>query len=231
MPRESLPAKQARAAKIYDLLEHAMPEAKIELDYTNPLELLVAVILSAQCTDARVNLVTPVLFKDHPTAKEYAGSTPKQLEGYINSLGLFRNKAKALVNLGRELLERHAGQVPTTRAELEKLSGVGKKTAGVVSMHLKGDFAFPVDTHVFRLAHRLKLASAKDPEKVELELQKLSPKERWFMAHQLLIWHGRRVCDALKPECFRCVVAELCPSKNRWAKQPKSQRKRLSKKG
>ncbi len=211
MPRETGPHKMKRAAKVIDALDHAMPEAKIELDYTTPLELLVAVILSAQCTDRRVNMTTPPLFKDFPSAAAYAASTPKILEGYLKTLGLFRNKAKSLVKLGNALILDHGGEVPVKRAVLEELPGVGKKTAGVVSMHLKGDFAFPVDTHVMRLSRRLGFSRAKDPDDIELDLQKVLPPERWFQGHQLLVWHGRRVCHSQKPECHRCVVEKDCP--------------------
>jgi endonuclease-3 len=192
-------------------LDRAMPEAVIELDYETPLELLVAVVLSAQTTDKRVNLVTPALFKAFPTTQHYADATPAQLEAYIKTVGLFRNKAKSLVKLGAELVALHAGQVPTTRAALATLPGVGPKTAGVVSIHLGGDFAFPVDTHILRLSKRLGLSNHADPDDVEADLQKLVPREGWFKGHQLLIWHGRRVCHALSPECHRCTIAGLCP--------------------
>lgn len=196
-----------------DRLDHAMPEAKIELDYRTPLELLVAVALSAQTTDKRVNLVTPALFRDFPTAQHYARATPKQLEAYIKTVGLFRNKAKNLAALGRALVELHGGEVPTTRALLAELPGVGLKTAGVVAIHLGGDHAFPVDTHVLRLSWRMGLTAKTTPDEVEADLQKLFPVARWFQAHQLIIWHGRRVCHARSPECHRCVVAELCPKR------------------
>ncbi len=208
---EKLPQRRLRAAELFARLDAAMPEAKIELDYTTPLELLVAVLLSAQCTDRRVNMVTPKLFADFGTAAAYAASTPAKLGKYLNTLGLFRNKAKSLVKLGAALLEHHGGAVPVRREALGKLPGVGPKTAGVVSMHLGGDKAFPVDTHVMRLSRRLGLSRRLDPDDIEKSLQQVVEPDGWFKAHQLLVWHGRRVCHALRPECHRCVVAGLCP--------------------
>lgn len=190
-----------------------MPEAKIELDYTTPLELLVAVALSAQTTDRRVNMVTPALFARFRTAADYAAATPAEIEAYIKTVGLFRNKAKNLVKLGQALVERHGGEVPGQREVLAELPGVGNKTAGVVTIHLGVERAFPVDTHILRLSKRLGLSTKTDPDDVEAELRKVVPEELWFKGHQLIIWHGRRCCDALKPECHRCVVAELCPKK------------------
>ena len=192
-------------------LEAAMPEAHIELDHRTPLELLVAVALSAQTTDRRVNLVTPALFQDFPTAAHYARATPAALEPYLRSVGLFRTKARNLVALGQALEASHQGQVPTSRAALAELPGVGLKTAGVVAMHLGTDFAFPVDTHVLRLAGRMGLSRASTPDGVEADLQRLVPRPRWFLGHQLLVWHGRRVCHARSPECHRCVAEPLCP--------------------
>jgi endonuclease-3 len=210
---ETVEEKRARALEILKRLDAAMPEAEIELDYETPLELLVAVVLSAQTTDQRVNLVTPALFRDFPTARHYAQASPQQLEPYLKTVGLFRTKAKALVKLGQALVERHGGEVPTTRAELAELPGAGQKTAGVVSMHLGTDKAFPVDTHVLRLSKRLGLSAKAKPDDVEADLQKLVPEAWWFKGHQLLIWHGRRCCAARRPECHRCVVASLCPKK------------------
>jgi endonuclease-3 len=195
-----------------------MPEAHIELDYTSPLDLLVAVVLAAQTTDRRVNQATPPLFRDFPTAAHYAKATPAELEAYIKTVGLFRNKAKSLVKLGKALVENHGGVVPLSRATLGELPGVGPKTAGVVSMHLGGDTAFPVDTHVLRLSGRLGFSRQTDPNDVEADLQRLVPEAQWFKGHQLLVWHGRRVCHARSPECHRCVVAELCPKRGVKAK-------------
>ena len=208
---ETSEQRRARAAEVISRLDAAMPEAKIELDHTTPLELLVAVILSAQCTDRRVNQVSPPLFKDFSTAEDYARSTPPKIGRYISSLGLFRNKAKSLVKLGKALGKFHGGAVPIERAALAKLPGVGPKTAGVVSMHLGGDHAFPVDTHVMRLSKRLGFSRRLDPDQIEKNLQQVVKRDDWFKGHQLLVWHGRRVCHARSPECHRCVVAELCP--------------------
>lgn len=218
--REGLAQRSKRALEIVRRLDLAMPEAKIELDYTNALELLVAVALAAQTTDKRVNVVTPALFARFPRAADYAQATPSQIETYIKTVGLFRNKAKNLVKLGKALVEHHGGEVPTSRAALTELPGVGNKTAGVVTMHLGADKAFPVDTHVLRLSMRMGLSNHREPDDVEADLRKLMPEELWFKAHQLLVWHGRRCCDARKPECHRCVVADICPRKGVKVKVP-----------
>lgn len=211
--RETNDAKRARAVDIISRLDAAMPEAKIELDYTTPLELVVAVALSAQTTDLRVNMVTPALFARFKTAADYAAVTPAEVEPFIKTVGLFRNKAKNLVKLGQVLMERHGGEVPGSREALSALPGVGNKTAGVVSIHLGTDVAFPVDTHILRLSKRLGFTTRTDPDDVEADLRKLVPQPLWFKGHQLIIWHGRRCCDALKPACHRCVVSDLCPKK------------------
>ncbi len=211
--RETNDAKRARAVEIISRLDAAMPEAKIELDYTTPLELVVAVALSAQTTDRRVNMVTPALFARFKTAADYAAVTPAEVEPFIKTVGLFRNKAKNLVKLGQVLMERHGGEVPGSREALSALPGVGNKTAGVVSIHLGTDVAFPVDTHILRLSKRLGFTNKTDPDDVEADLRKLVPQPLWFKGHQLIIWHGRRCCDALKPACHRCVVSDLCPKK------------------
>ncbi|ATB31514.1 endonuclease III [Melittangium boletus DSM 14713] len=190
-----------------------MPDVRIELDYRTPLELLVAVILSAQCTDKRVNLVTPALFERFPDAAAYARASVEEVEPFIQSCGLYRAKAKNLVAAARALVAEHGGEVPRSRASLETLPGVGHKTAGVVCMHLGGDEAFPVDTHVKRLAFRLGFTRHTDPDKVEEDMQGLLPSPQWMKGHQLLVWHGRRTCFARAPACERCVVAELCPRK------------------
>ncbi len=205
--------KRKRALEVMDRLQASMPDARIELDYRTPLELLVAVILSAQCTDKRVNLVTPALFQRFPDASSYARAEPTDVEPFIRTCGLYRAKAKNIVAAARALVEEHAGQVPLRRDVLEGLPGVGRKTAGVVCIHLGGDAAFPVDTHVKRLAYRLGFSSQQHPDKVEMDLQALLPPERWMNGHQLLVWHGRRTCFARSPACERCVVADLCPKR------------------
>lgn len=209
--RESKSARAARAGEILDRLDRQMPEAKIELDYGTPLQLLVAVILSAQCTDRRVNMVTPTLFQRYPDARAFAGAEVKELEGYIRTCGLYRSKARNIIAAAQALVADHAGQVPTSRDALVALPGVGRKTAGVVAIHLGGDPAFPVDTHIKRLARRMGLSKESHPDKVERDLRQLLPPERWAKGHQLLIWHGRRTCFARNPECRRCVVNALCP--------------------
>jgi len=211
MPRETRQTKARRAAAIVDALEVALPEAKIALDYADELQLLVAVMLSAQCTDAVVNTVTPALFAKNPTAAHYAMSTPRALEEQIRRVGLFRNKAKNLHAAMTLIEERHGGKLPRTREQLNELPGVGWKTAGVVANHAFGVPAFPVDTHVGRLSRRLGLTRQLDPDKVERDLSALLPPERWGRAHQLVIWHGRRTCVARKPLCSTCPVRALCP--------------------
>ncbi len=213
MAREAKAAKSERAVRILDRLERQMPEARIELDYSTPLELLVAVMLSAQCTDKRVNLVTPALFKRYPNAEAYASADLRELEGFIRTCGLYQSKAKNLIAAAKSLVAEHGGEVPVSREALETLAGVGRKTAGVVSMHLGEPCAFPVDTHVLRLSNRMGLSTHSNPDKVERDLQALVPQARWTMGHQLLIWHGRRTCTARSPACDRCVVADLCPKR------------------
>ena len=202
--------ESGRAARVIDRLEEAMPEARIELDFRTDLELLVAVILSAQARDVRVNQATPGLFAAFPDAAAYAAARPEDLWPHVRTLGLFRNKAKAIVAAARAILEDHGGQVPRTRDALESLPGVGRKTAGVVLVHLGAGHAFPVDTHVGRLARRLGFSGETDPDRVEEDLSALLPPGRWGKAHQLLVWHGRRTCHARKPDCAGCVVAGLC---------------------
>jgi endonuclease-3 len=211
MPREPFAARSARAAALLDRLDRAIPDAKIQLDYRTPLELLAAVMLSAQCTDVRVNLVTPALFRRFPTAIAYARARPREVEALIRTCGLFRSKARNLIAAARTLIAQHGGEVPTTRELLETLPGVGRKTAGVVSNHLGSDSAFPVDTHVGRLAFRMGLTRHTHPDKVELDLRALLPQPSWAKGHQLLIWHGRRVCSARAPACDTCPVKALCP--------------------
>ena len=188
-----------------------MPGVQIALHFQSDLELLVAVILSAQCTDARVNLVTPALFERFPDAAAYARVEPEALWPYVRSCGLYRNKAKAIVAAMKAIAAEHGGRVPRERKGLEALPGVGRKTAGVVLIHLGAGAAFPVDTHVGRVSRRLGLTRQENPDKVEQDLMVLLPEERWGVTHQLFVWHGRRVCTARKPGCWRCPVKDLCP--------------------
>jgi endonuclease-3 len=204
-------AERGRALEVVRRLDLAMPGARIELDFTSDLQLLVAVILSAQSTDRGVNRVTPGLFAAFPDAAALALAEPEQLWPFIRTLGLFRNKAKAIVAAARRIVERHGGVVPRTRAELQALPGVGQKSAGVILVQQGVEQAFPVDTHVGRLARRLGFTRQLAPGKVEAELRALFPMELWAHGHQLLVWHGRRCCTARAPACERCPVALLCP--------------------
>jgi endonuclease-3 len=206
-------AERARGLAVLDGLARAMPDARIELDFGDDLQLLVSVILSAQSTDKGVNRVTPGLFAAFPDAAAYARARPEDLWPHIRTLGLFRNKAKAIVAACQAIAAEHGGKVPRTRAGLEALPGVGQKTAGVVLVHLGAEPAFPVDTHVGRLARRLGFTREEDPDKVEADLRDLFPVARWALGHQLLVWHGRRCCAARGPACSRCPVAGLCPKK------------------
>ncbi len=211
MPRESHAARAARARQVLRALDAAMPVAHIELDYRTPFELLVAVLLAAQCTDKRVNLVTPALFARFPDARAMAPAPTPVVEKLIRSCGFFRAKTRSLKAMSAALLASHGGEVPRSRAALAALPGVGNKTAGVVTVHIGGEPAFPVDTHVRRLARRLGFSPSLIPDRIEEDLQALFPKEDWAQGHQLLVWHGRRTCFARKPACDRCVVAALCP--------------------
>jgi endonuclease-3 len=209
--RRASEAERARAVEILDRLGAAMPDARIELHFGDDLQLLVSVILSAQSTDAGVNRATPALFQAFPDAAAYARAEPEALWPFIRTLGLFRNKARAIVAAARAIQAEHGGRVPRTRQGLEALPGVGAKTAGVVLVHLGAEAAFPVDTHVGRLARRMGLTRQVDPDRVEQDLRALVPVERWALGHQLLVWHGRRCCAARSPACERCPVEALCP--------------------
>ena len=206
-------AVRARAAEVVDRLERAMPDVRIALEFADDLQLLVSVVLSAQSTDAGVNRVTPALFARFPDAAAYARARPEELWPYIRTLGLFRNKAKALVGAMAAIAREHGGRVPRTREALEALPGVGRKTAGVVLVHLGAAHAFPVDTHVGRVSRRLGLTRHEDPDRVEEDLEALLPEERWGKAHQLFVWHGRRTCLARAPACSRCVLDDRCPKR------------------
>jgi endonuclease-3 len=200
-----------RAVEILDLLDELYPQAGTELDYGNHFELLIAVILSAQCTDVRVNMVTPALFTAFPDAEALALVEAEEVEPYIKTCGLFRSKARNLVKCSRDLVSLHGGNVPSGREELEALAGVGRKTANVVLSNAFETDAIAVDTHVFRLSRLMGLSKANGAEAVERDLMAILPQDRWNKAHHTLIWHGRRCCKARKPECPRCPVAHLCP--------------------
>ncbi|MBI3879692.1 MAG: endonuclease III [Verrucomicrobia bacterium] len=213
MPRESAEARATRARQIIAGLRRAYPAAHCELNYSNPLELLIATILSAQCTDKRVNLVTAELFKKYRTARDYAAAPLADLEAAVRTTGFFRNKAKNIQACCRRLVELHRGEVPRTMAELHALDGVGRKTANVVLGNAFGlNVGVVVDTHVSRLAARLGLTRHTDPVKIEQDLMKLVPQPDWALFSHWLIWHGRRRCGARKPDCAHCEIAALCPS-------------------
>lgn len=210
--RRMAPAKQ-RAPEIYTRLSAEYPDAKCALDHRNPYELLVATILSAQCTDKRVNMVTPALFARYPDPDAMSRARPEVLEEMIKSTGFFRNKTKSLLGMSTAVTEQHGGTVPATMEQLVKLPGVGRKTANVV---LGNAFdlneGVVVDTHVGRLSNRLAFSRESDPVKIEQDLIALFPREQWTMLAHLLISHGREICDARRPLCEKCVVNDLCPS-------------------
>jgi endonuclease-3 len=213
MPRESSAALLARTQQIIAGLKTAYPTAHCELNFSNPLELLVATILSAQCTDKRVNIVTAELFKKYRAASDYADAPLAELEHAVKTTGFFRNKARNIQACCRKLVERHGGEVPRTMEELHALDGVGRKTANVVLGNAFGiNEGVVVDTHVSRLSQRLGLTREKTPEKIEEALAKLVPREEWTLFSHWLIWHGRRRCDARKPDCANCEIQKLCPS-------------------
>ena len=197
---------RTRAAQVMAELEKLYPEARAELNFTNPFETLIATILSAQCTDKRVNMVTEKLFAAFPDAFALAKLEPEELEPWIRTCGLYHSKAKNIVRACHALVEQYDGQVPADRKALMALPGVGQKTAGVVLLAAFGDDQIPVDTHVFRVTRRIGLADANTPQKVEAQLREILPREIWSVGHHLLIWHGRRVCHARKPECERCPL-------------------------
>ena len=200
-----------RAALVLTGLEGGYPDARTELEYRNPFELLVATVLSAQATDVSVNAATPALFAAYPDAQAMSRAAPEEIERYVKSIGLFRGKARNLVALAGLLLERHSGAVPDDFDAVVALPGAGRKTANVVLSNAFGFPAIAVDTHVGRLARRLGLSTETNPDKVELDLQSLFPRERWVFLHHALILHGRRVCNARKPLCSACMLLTLCP--------------------
>jgi len=216
MPRESQAVRIARTQQIILGLQRAYPDAHCELNYSNPLELLIATILSAQCTDKQVNVVTTDLFKQYRSARDYARASQPEMEAALNRIGFFRNKAKNIRACCKTLEEQHGGQVPRTMEALTALDGVGRKTANVVLGNAFGiNTGVVVDTHVARLAQRLGLTRESTPEKIEQDLMKLVPRENWTWFSHWLIWHGRRRCSARKPECADCEIAALCPSRGK----------------
>ncbi|HJQ40788.1 MAG TPA: endonuclease III [Thermoanaerobaculia bacterium] len=205
---------KARATEVNKRLEKKYPDAKCSLDFTNAFELLIATILSAQSTDARVNIVTKSLFRKYPNARAFANADQVEMETDVRQTGFFRNKAKAVIHCSKAIVERHGGEVPRTMGELTALPGVGRKTANVV---LGNAFQTPVgivvDTHVNRVSGRLGLTANADPEKIEEDLMPLLPRSKWTSFAHRLIYHGRDTCDARKPQCAVCVVNDLCPSR------------------
>jgi len=210
---ESLAERKRRTRTIIARLERAYPDARCALDHHNPLELLVATILSAQSTDARVNIVTPTLFAKYRTAEAYAAADPQVFEAEIHSTGFFRNKTRSILGMAQALVDRHQGRVPETMDALIQLPGVGRKTANVVLGNAFGkNEGVVVDTHVQRLSGLLRLSREHTPEKIERDLMALVPREQWTLFSHLLILHGRRVCIARRPKCEACVVNRWCPS-------------------
>ena len=201
------------ALEVFARLKREYPDAHTELDYETPLQLAVATILSAQCTDKRVNMVTPLLFQTFPTAAALADAPPEKLEEIIKSTGFFRNKTKSLIGLGKALVERHNGEIPDSMEELVKLPGIGRKTANVILGNaFRKNEGIVVDTHVARVSFRLGLTRETDPVKIEQDLMQLFPREDWALLSHLLIFHGRRVCEARRPKCEICVLNDICPS-------------------
>jgi endonuclease-3 len=208
-------AQSARTIEIIERLRRQIPDAETALDFSSPLELLVATILSAQCTDARVNIVTRDLFKRYKSAADYAAADPARFEDEIRSTGFFRSKTKSILGMARALVERHGALVPRTMEELTKLPGVGRKTANVVLGNAFGIPGLAVDTHVTRVTNRLGLTKNTDAEKIETDLCRLVPQESWTEFSHLIILHGRRTCYARNPNCPECMLLDLCPEGRR----------------
>jgi endonuclease-3 len=201
----------ARARRLARGLARLYPDVACPLRHANPMQLLVATILSAQCTDARVNKVTPALFARYPDAADFAAADPEELQEYIKSTGFFRNKTRNILECAKQIMERHNGEVPRTMAELVKLMGIGRKTANVILGNAFDVPGIPVDTHVIRLSRRMGLTSQKNPVKIERDLMALVPRKEWSRFGLRMIFHGRRVCRARRPRCDECALAPDCP--------------------
>lgn len=213
LAKEGAVARRLRAQAVYRGLRHLYPDAHCELDYADPFELAVATILSAQCTDKRVNMVTPVLFGRFPDATALAAASTRDVEDIIKSTGFFRTKARHILGFSRAVVADHGGEVPRRMAELVKLPGIGRKSANVIIGNaFRRNEGIAVDTHVARVANRLGLTRETDPVKIEADLSRLFARRTWTMLSHLLIWHGRRTCHARKPRCGECAIAPLCPS-------------------
>jgi endonuclease-3 len=228
--RETIEARRKRTQSIIAALEKAYPDARCALDFTTPLELLVATILAAQCTDERVNIVTASLFKKYRTAADYAAASPPTFEREIQSTGFFRAKTRSVLGMARALVESHRGEVPRTREDLVALPGVGLKTASVVLGNAFGQPAIAVDTHVFRVTQRLGLGRADDPDKLHDQLAEVVPRAKWTRFCHLIQAHGRRTCTARTPACPVCPVRQACPwpDKTRPAQEPPGARARAT---
>lgn len=213
--------EQETVKKILTELEKLYPDPKPALKYRTPYELLIAVILSAQCTDVRVNQVTDVLFQNYSTPEKMITLTQSELEKYIFSCGFYRMKAEHILSASKDILEKFSGQVPETIEELQTLAGVGRKTALVVYAFAFGKDAIPVDTHVFRVGNRLGIGKGNTPLKVEQALCKVIPKDTWSKAHHYLIWHGRKVCHSQRPDCKNCTLREFCEHQKDEKNKPK----------
>lgn len=207
-----MPSDATRARAIFNALKKTYPDAHCELDFENPLQLAVATILSAQCTDRRVNLVTPALFKKYPTAPAYASAKRSELEALIASTGFFRNKATSIIGLAQKLVTEYGGELPSTLDELVTLPGVGRKTANVILGNAFGVPGITVDTHFGRLVRRFGWSTNTDPVKVEHDIMALFPAKDWTLLSHVIIWHGRRRCHAKKPACGACPIAKHCPA-------------------
>ncbi|MFW6134662.1 MAG: endonuclease III [Elusimicrobiota bacterium] len=204
--------KNDRPKKIFELLEKEYPQAKIKLNYKNPWQLLVATILSAQCTDKRVNIITKDLFKKHPRINDYLNMSQQHLIKHIKSAGLYRNKAKNILNTAKIIIKKFNGKVPDNLEDLVSLPGIARKTANVILGNAYNKIeGIAVDTHVKRLSYRLDLTYNKNPDKIEKDLMKLFPKNKWYKLTYLLIEHGRKICKAPAPVCFKCLLNNLCP--------------------
>lgn len=218
-------AKVRRARKMYRILGETYPDAHCELDFKTPLQLLVATVLSAQTTDVAVNKVTPVLFAKYPNARAIAEADPAEMENIVHPLGFYRAKTRSVIGLGRALLEKFDGEVPRKLDQLVQLPGVGRKTANVVLGNAFGVPGITVDTHFGRLARRFGWTTSESPEVVEAEVGALFPRKDWSMLSHLLIWHGRRCCEAKKPQCWRCPLATVCPSYGIGPTEPPAKKK------
>lgn len=226
MAPKTAAATRPRAQRILRVLARLYPDARCALDFDNPLQLLVATILSAQCTDARVNMVTPSLFARYPDAVAFANAVSEELEKAIQSTGFFRNKARSIRACCQEIVAKHQGKVPDTLEELVQLHGIGRKTANVVLGSAYGVPGITVDTHVGRVSRRLGLTTHTDPEKVERDLMELIPKKEWTNFSHRMIFHGRQVCYARKPDCAHCALASICPKIGVEAPKPSPARKK-----